>query len=31
MGTDEDAAHAARMDERIVWEARRGREECGEG
>jgi len=30
-GTDEEAAHAARMDEWIVWETRRGREECGEG
>jgi len=24
-GTDEEAAHAARMDEWIVWETRRGR------
>jgi len=30
-GTDEEAAHAARMDEWIVWETRRGREERGEG
>jgi len=30
-GTDEEAAHAARMDEWIMWETRRGREECGEG
>jgi len=28
-GTDEEAAHAARMDEWVVWETRRGREECG--
>jgi len=30
-GTDEEAAHAARMGEWIVWETRRGLEECGEG
>jgi len=30
-GTDEEAAHAARMDEWVVWETRRGREECGGG
>jgi len=30
-GTDEEAAHAAKMDEWIMWETRRGREECGEG
>ena len=30
-GTDEESAHATRMDEWVVWETRRGREERGEG
>ena len=30
-GMDEESAHAARMDEWVVWDTRRGREERGEG
>jgi len=30
-GKDEEAAHAARTDEWIVWKTRRGQEEYGEG
>jgi hypothetical protein len=30
-GTDEESAYAARMDEWVAWETRRGREEKGEG
>ena len=30
-GTDEESAYAMRMDERVAWEARRGREERWEG
>ena len=31
VGTDEESAHAARMDEWVAWEARMGKEERGEG